>query len=136
VRQRLALLIVALWAGALVTVCALVAPTLFALLPDRHLAGSVAAAFFRAAAWLGVGAATLVIALRAKMSRGPEWLLVGITALAPVSSELLLRPCMDAAQLAGDSGRFALLHGVAGVLFAIACVTALALVWRLTRQEG
>jgi hypothetical protein len=120
----------------LVTVCALVAPTLFALLPDRHLAGSVAAAFFRAAAWLGVGAATLVVALRAKMNRSPEWLLIGITVLAPVSSELLLRPYMDAAQLAGDSGRFALLHGVAGILFVVACVTSLALVWRLTRPEG
>jgi hypothetical protein len=117
----------------LVTVCALVAPTLFALLPDRHLAGSLAAAFFRVAAWLGIGAGAIVVALRARRSSGVEWALVGVTALAPLSSELLLRPYMEAAQLAGDTGRFALLHGVAGILFVVACLTALALLWRLTR---
>jgi hypothetical protein len=117
----------------LVTVCALVAPALFALLPDRHLAGSLAAAFFRVAAWLGIGAGAIVVALRARRSSGVEWGLIGVTAVAPLSSELLLRPYMEAAQLTGDTGRFALLHGVAGILFVVACLTALALVWRLTR---
>jgi hypothetical protein len=43
---------------------------------------------------------------------------------------------MDAARTAGQMSRFGLLHGIAGLLFAVACVAALALVWRLAVERS
>ncbi|MCE2832533.1 MAG: DUF4149 domain-containing protein, partial [Oxalobacteraceae bacterium] len=44
-------LLVTFWVGSLWTVGYLAAPTLFATLPDRALAGSIAGSLFRVEAW-------------------------------------------------------------------------------------
>lgn len=141
--QRIAAVLLALWAGSLVTLCGMVAPMLFATLGDRHLAGQTAARLFQLEAWIGacIGAAVLALltarrvpasALRRSL---PLWLVVG-TAAAPLLGQLTLRPMMERARLAGEMGRFAALHGGAALLFLAACAGALALLWRLNRPAG
>lgn len=135
--RRLASILVAFWAGSLWTVCGVVAPTLFATLDDRRVAGDLAGRFFRVETWLGVVLAVVLIGLllarKASKARRNDLALIAGTAAAPLISELALRPGMDAARSAGDMARFGMLHGASTVLFAIACIGAFALVWRFSR---
>jgi hypothetical protein len=132
-------LLVTLWAGSLWTVCGIVAPQLFATLPERKLAGQMAARLFHIETWLGVVIAILLIALFAARkvfatNKAILWSIL-LTAAAPLASELILGPMMNAAREANDMARFGMLHGVSAVLFVIACFSALALVWK-TRQQA
>lgn len=132
--SRLASLLIAFWAGSLWTICGLVAPTLFAVLDDRQLAGQLAARFFHAETWIGVAIGALLMAanLAGKLPL-PGRMLVLVTAGFPLASHLILGPLMDQARAAGDMARFGLLHGVAGACFLVACVSALALTWKFNR---
>jgi hypothetical protein len=132
--------LVTLWAGSLWTVCGIVAPQLFATLPERKLAGQMAARLFHIETWLGVVVAVLLVAIFAARkvfatSKTILWLIL-LTAAAPLASELILGPMMNAAREANDMARFGMLHGVSAVLFLIACLSALALVWRINRRAG
>jgi hypothetical protein len=129
--------LVTLWAGSLWTVCGIVAPQLFVTLPERRLAGQMAARLFHIESWLGVVAAVLLIALFAARktfatSKTILWLIL-LTAGAPLASELILGPMMDSARAANDMARFGMLHGVSAVLFFTACLSAVALVWKTSR---
>ncbi len=129
--------LVTLWAGSLWTICGIVAPQLFATLPERRLAGQMAARLFHIETWLGVVIAIALVALLAARrafvgNKAVLWLIL-LTAGAPLASELILGPMMDAARSANDMARFGMLHGVSAVLFFTACLSALALVWK-TRQ--
>ena len=131
--------LVTLWAGSLWTVCFIVAPQLFATLPERQLAGQMAARLFHIETWLGVVVAILLIGLLAARkvlatNKSILWLIL-LTAAAPLASELILGPMMDAARAASDMRRFGMLHGASAVLFLTACVSALGLVWRLDRAR-
>lgn len=132
--QRLLLIVLAAWAGSLWTVCGMVAPTLFAALPDRALAGEVAGRFFRIESWLGLALGLVaLLLLRKGAAHGAKRLDYGIvtaTMLAPLASEALLRPMMSSARAVGDMQRFGMLHGVSALLFGVACVGTLALLWR------
>ena len=113
---------------------------MFATLPERQLAGQVAARLFHIETWLGVIVAILLIAAlvaRKAFATGKAtlWLIL-LTAGAPLASELILGPMMDAARAANDMARFGMLHGVSAVLFFTACLSALALVWTLNRRAG
>ncbi|MDY6947319.1 MAG: DUF4149 domain-containing protein [Pseudomonadota bacterium] len=132
--------LVTLWAGSLWTVCGIVAPQLFATLPERKLAGQMAARLFHIETWLGVVIAIALIALLLARkafatSKAILWLIL-LTAGAPLASELILGPMMAAARAANDMARFGMLHGVSAVLFFTACASALALVWKLNRPAG
>ena len=130
--------LVTLWAGSLWTVCGIVAPQLFATLPERKLAGQMAARLFHIETWLGVVVAILLIALFAARkafatSKTILWLILA-TAGAPLASELILGPMMNAARAANDMSRFGMLHGVSAVLFFTACMSALALMWKVRNE--
>jgi Domain of unknown function (DUF4149) len=134
---RLARILAALWAGSLCTICGIVAPTLFATLGDRHLAGQLAAIFFHIAAWLGIVFATGVMAAAMvrksfRIDRLTGWI-VGVSAALPLCSELLIGPLMDGAREGGDMRAFAAYHMIAGSLFLIACAGTLWLLWRVSR---
>jgi hypothetical protein len=109
---------------------------MFALLPDRHLAGELAGHFFRIETWLGVvlGAIALLLLKR----RVVDWVarldfvLIGVAIAGPLASELILRPIMEDARVVGDMGRFGFLHGVSALLFVCACLASLLVVWRLS----
>jgi hypothetical protein len=136
---RLARTLAALWTGLLCTICAIVAPLLFASV-ERSVAGQLAAKFFHVAAWLGVVLAAALLAMAALRSSRfpfrpdrPTLWLIGVSALAPMCSELFVGPLMEQARAAGDMRAFGAWHGVSAGLFLVACVGTLALVWRLSR---
>src|SRR5262245_49949071 len=87
---RPAAVLLTLWAGSLWTICGLVAPTLFAMLEDRHAAGLLAAHFFRLEAILGaaVGAALVAVGVARGGSLAERWprVLIALAAGAPIVS--------------------------------------------------
>lgn len=135
--SRFLAFLITFWAGSLWTICGVVAPSLFATLDDRRLAGQLAARFFHVEALIGLVVSVLLLvigmvaggAIATRHSR----LLIGVTTAMPLISQFALGPVMESARVAGDMARFGMLHGVAGGLFLIACVSALLLVLRVSR---
>lgn len=133
--RRVAIVLAGCWAGSLITVCAVVAPTLFAAL-DARTAATLAGRFFLIASWLSFAFASATasfIRLHERRLPRAEAALIAVTAGAPLLNEWFLRPGMEAARVAGDTVRFGTYHGASAILFGIACVTALVLAWRLSR---
>jgi hypothetical protein len=130
--ERVLQLVFAAWAGSLWTICGVVAPSLFAVLPERQIAGQVAGYFFSVATWLGLalGSIALALLLMRKQRNTTMYVLLGLAASAPLLSELVVRPVMYAARAGGDMARFGMLHGVSALLFGVACLSAALLVWR------
>jgi hypothetical protein len=135
--SRVASILIAFWAGSLWTICGLVAPSLFAVLEDRKLAGQLAARFFLIETWIGVamGAVLLGLSFSGKLEL-PARSLVVVAAALPLVSHLVLGPLMERARAAGDMGRFGILHGIAGACFLMACLAMLVVVWKFSRPAG
>jgi hypothetical protein len=128
-------LLVTVWAGSLWTVCLIAAPAAFATLPERHLAGLVVRRLFETETWLGVAVAALlaaVLAARKHLSKATLAIIL-LTAATPLINQLFVVPMMDQARAANDMAQFGRLHGVSAVLFFTACLSALALVWKVSR---
>jgi hypothetical protein len=136
--QRLVALLLSLWAGSLLTVCAIAAPSGFAVL-DRRGAGQLAGRLFLIETLIGVVvAACFLVAFamgRVTAARSVA-ILVAIGAAAPLASEVVLGPLMQAARNAGDMARFGALHGVSALLFGVACVCSLIAVWLFSRPAA
>ncbi len=116
-----------LWAGSLWSL-AWVTTTLFYSQSDRHLAGILAGKLFTIETYVGlaVGLLALLQSERGKFAWG--YAAVGLLAV----NEWALRPVM---QLAHTQGRaaglsFGAWHGVSAVLYLLACVAVLLLVWK------
>jgi len=138
-------IVLAFWAGSLWTICGVVAPTLFALLDDRSLAGRLAGRFFDLATLIGVVCAVILFAptlLQSSSTRRYVMpgrytrLLVLVTAGLPVLSKVALSPLMEQARAAGNMARFGALHGAAAGLFMLACAAALAVVWNFSQRSN
>lgn len=129
-------LLVTVWAGSLWTICLIAAPAAFATLPERRLAGLVVARLFNVETWLGVSVAVLLIAVLAarKLLSKAMLAIILLTAATPLASQLVVVPLMDQARAANDMAQFGRLHGVSAVLFFTACLSALALLWKVSRQ--
>ncbi len=135
-------LLITFWAGSLWTVGYLAAPLLFATLPDRMLAGTIAGSLFRAEAWLSLACGILLLAIfrsdttlqsRTICTRIVIGMLicvvVGYFGLQPFMAEIRAA----AAQAGGvmDDAmrmRFGVLHGVASVIYLLQSVAAIVLV--------
>ncbi len=142
---RMRCLIAALWAGSLWTVGYLVAPTLFATLADRVLAGTVAASMFRSQAWLSIACALLLLVmLQMKMVEPKPRRTLMALALAMLLCTLAvhfgLQPMMGALREAAGPGgvmesaaksRFGMLHGISSVIFMAQSLLAGVLVWKM-----
>jgi hypothetical protein len=138
-------LLVALWAGSLWTVGYLVAPTLFATLSDRILAGTIAGAMFRSEAWLSLVCGLLLLVLlragadlEARQRRG-MMLVAAAMIVCTLVSHLGITPFMTALReaagpggvmVSGDRTRFGILHGVSSVIYLIQSVLAGVLIWK------
>jgi len=116
-----------LWAGSLWSLAAWVAPTLFYAQGDRHLAGVLAARLFSIETYVGVGVAVLAL-LRPSRTKF-VW---GYLAAALLSiNEWVLKRIMEQAHVHGTAAGlgFGAWHGVSAVLYVLACLAVLRLVW-------
>ena len=128
-----------LWVGGLWAIGYLVAPTLFASLADRQLAGMLAGKLFALIGWVGlVCAAYLLLVLLVRLGgavfkRAIFWLLVVMLALTLVS-QFGLQPLI--AQLKAEAmprevmesvlrDRFATWHGISSILYLVQSVLGL-----------
>jgi len=116
-----------LWAGSLWSLAAWVAPTLFYAQSDRHLAGVLAARLFSIETYVGLGVAALALfrPSRAKF----VW---GYAAVALLSvNEWALKRVMAQAHAHGSAAGlgFGAWHGVSALLYVLACLAVLRLVW-------
>jgi hypothetical protein len=119
--------LIVLWAGSLWSTI-WVAATLFNLQSDRHLAGLMAARLFQIETYLGLGVAALAIALPGRTRYYWAYFAAAILAV----NEWVLRRVMSFAQAHGTAAGlgFGAWHGVSAVLYLIACVAVLVLVWK------
>jgi len=153
IAQRLFLFICSLWVGSLITVGYLVAPTLFATLSDRQVAGMVAGAIFKVEAYISlVVCVGLLVLANLLVSRGLQgyrairWILLVMLICAAVGSFVLM-PWMESlreeALLQGMpvrysplAGLFSTLHGVSSAIFLVQSLLGAYLVWYLSRSLG
>jgi len=132
--QKARLLLVTLWAGSLWTIGYLVAPTLFATLHDRVLAGVLAGSMFTTGAWVSLacgGALLGVLAISKDLTaqqRKALYIIVVSMLVVLALNHVGLRPIMADAKAAGDKARFGMLHGASMVMYLVQSVLALVLV--------
>lgn len=115
-----------LWAGSLWSLT-WVTWTLFHGQGDRHLAGTLASRLFTIETYVGLGAAGLALLLPWRAKFGWGYAAAGLLA----ANEWLLKRVMDAARLKGSALGlgFGAWHGVSALLYLIACLAVLRLVW-------
>lgn len=147
VAARVRLLIATLWAGSLWAIGYIAAPTLFAVLPEPALAGSVAARLFRIEAWLSVACALALLALLYPGTEGLDgrgrrtlrWLVIAML-LCTLIGYFALQPFMnELRQAAGPGGvmegamrtRFGVLHGISSLFYLLQSILAVGLIWKL-----
>jgi len=130
-------ILLTVWIGGMWMVGFVVTPTLFHLIDDRSLAGTVAGQLFNITAYLGLfcGGLLLVNVLVYSSLRfyanWRVWILVsmlilvafGLFVITPMMSDI-----RDAGMLAADKARFDLLHRSASVLFSITSLCGLIIV--------
>ena len=134
-------LLLALWAGLLVSVGALLAPTLFAILANRIVAGRIAAELFRRTTLLSIVLALLIIALGWAEApvRGVGRRLLPLAPAALLAlSEFGVRPFLEAARQADGpaSTAFVAWHGVSAVIFLLAMLSAIGLLVEELRRPA
>jgi hypothetical protein len=124
---RIFRLLLVLWAGSLWSLL-WVAAILFNLQSDRHLAGVIAARLFGIETYLGLGVAALAILLPGRTRYYWAYFAVAVLAM----NEWILKRVMSLAQAHGTAAGlgFGAWHGVSAVLYLIACVAVLVLVWK------
>lgn len=133
---------VTLWVGGMWTIGFVVAPVLFARLPERTLAGLIAGKFFTLMAYIGIACAAYLLLYRlarfgaASLRQGFLWIVLLMLALvlagefgvqpilASLKAQALPREVMESVL----RDRFSTWHGVASVLYVIQSVLGLALV--------
>lgn len=144
VAARLRLLVATIWAGSLWTIGYIVAPTLFSMLEDRALAGSIAGALFRIEAWLSLACAAALAALvvwggRAVEGRRLLLALIAAMLICTLIGYFGLQPYMAELRAAAPGGvmegemrsRFGLLHGIASLFYLLQSLLAVGLLWKL-----
>ncbi len=147
VANRARLLLATLWVGSLWTIGYIVAPTLFATLEDRALAGSIAGRLFRVEAWLSIvcGSLLLLLVMRAgqafdaRQRKHMLFVIVGMV-LCALISHFGIQPYLAALrETAGAGGvmsadiqaRFGQLHGISSGIYMVQSVLGVLLVLKL-----
>jgi hypothetical protein len=124
---RIFRVLLVLWAGSLWSLL-WVAATLFNLQSDRHLAGLMAARLFQIETYLGLGVAALAIVLPGRTRYYWAYFAAAVLAM----NEWILKRAMNLAQTHGTAATlsFGAWHGVSAVLYVLACLAVLLLVWK------
>ena len=117
-----------LWAGSLWSLAAWVTPTLFYAQGDRHLAGVLAGRLFSIEAYLGVAAAAMALALPGRARMGGVYAAAALLAV----NEWVLKRFMESARVHGATAglSFGAWHGVSAILYLVACLGLLLVVWK------
>lgn len=138
-------LLLTLWVGGLWTIGYIVAPTLFAMLDDRALAGRLAGQMFYIIALIGITAAPLLLLRRlitggtqAILRQWQSWILLAMLVLVAVGL-FVLQPMMQELKAQGLQGAetaaaFGRLHGISSVLYLLTSLGGLALVLAPVRE--
>jgi len=124
-----------LWVGGLWAIGYIAAPTLFSLLDDKVLAGTLAGQMFHIISYIGFvcGILLLISVFRRIRFQWQVWLLL-IMLIIIASSEFIIQPMMEALKAQGliDGSpikkQFGILHGVASTLYLIVSLCGLTLV--------
>lgn len=147
--DALQVLTATLWVGALWAIGFIVAPVLFATLPDRAMAGQLAGKLFSLVAWIGIGCAVYLIIYRfvrfgaGALRQGALWIVLLMLALV-LSGEFGVQPMMAALKAQALPGavmesvwrdRFATWHGVSSGLYVIQSVLGAVLMILLGREK-
>jgi len=116
-----------LWAGSLWSMAAWVAPTLFHAQGDRHLAGVLAGRLFGIETYVGLGVGVLALLLPGRTKFVWGYLAVALLGI----NEWALRPVMTLAHARGSVAglTFGAWHGVSAVLYLLACLAVVLLIW-------
>jgi hypothetical protein len=127
IRQFFRVLLV-LWAGSLWSLAIWVAPTLFYAQGDRHLAGVLATRLFSIETYVGLGVAVLALLLPGRTKFVWGYLAAALLAI----NEWGLKRVMTAAHAHGGVAglTFGAWHGVSALVYVLACLLVLGLIWR------
>ena len=142
--ERLRRLIPGLWAGLLLSIAAIAAPAVFAML-DRADAGAamgrILGRIFVVEAWTSLLLAVLLLAIergrarnRDRASEGSvlsaEMLLVLATVFCTVAGYFAIQPLMPAARAGLGAFSFGQFHAISSVFFSLKIVLLVVLAWR------
>lgn len=100
--EGLQLLLLGGWVGGMVCFGAFMAPVLFATVPSRQMAGTVAGQVIATLSWFGVVAPALIIVLHVLLRRRWDWRLTLLTAVLVLNAAnaTYVRGGIDRAQAA------------------------------------
>jgi len=140
----LAAILLVLWVGGLWAIGGIAAPTLFAEIPDRQLAGNVAGELFKWTAWLGIVAGGYLLIHRLgrdgfqALKQAFFWIVLVMLLLVlgqhfgiqPVLQALKDQAMPQAVMESAFRSRFAAWHGVSSIVYLIESLLGLVLVWR------
>ena len=136
-KARLAVLAAALWWGSLTALGFLVVPMLFANLGSPAQAGQMAAKLFAAQTWVGVGCGMILLMASSAREDTPrmDW---GNGALIYVLLGMLLALLQEFAVAPRIVMRqnLPLWHSVGTAMYAAQWLSALVVLWRLTRPAS
>jgi hypothetical protein len=147
--ESLYVLAITLWVGGLWAIGFIAAPSLFASLKDRVLAGELAGNLFGLVAWVGMACAAWLLAYLV-VRRGRTvwwsavfWLVLAMLALAlvghfgiqPILAQLKAEAWPHSVMESAVKSRFAAWHGVAGGLYTLQCLLGAALVLLQGRER-
>lgn len=143
--ERLQTLLAGLWAGSVLAVGGLAAPSLFSVL-ERAQAGIGAGRIFAIEANVSLGMAVLLFALerrrvrdaveagRSQSAMSVSLLLILAALFLTIFGQHVLHPMIQAVKAGQPAAlSFAALHGVSAALYWLKAVVVLALAWRLTQ---
>jgi hypothetical protein len=155
---RTRLLVATLWAGSLWAVGYLAAPTLFATLSDRVLAGTIASSLFTNQAWLSIACALVMLVLlwatqtstggifagpaanMAAKARRNLLIIVLVMLGCTLVSHFGLQPMMASLRAAAGPGgvmegtarnEFGILHGISSAIYLVQSLLA---AWLVVKQ--
>jgi hypothetical protein len=119
--------VLVLWAGSLWSLAAWVAPTLFYAQGDRHLAGLLVSRLFSIETYVSLAVAALALLLPRRLKFAWGYLAAALLAV----NEWVLKSVMEQAHSHGAAAGlgFGAWHGVSAVLYVLACIAVLLLVW-------
>ena len=115
-------------AGSLWSLAAWVTPTLFRAQGDRHVAGVLAARLFSIETYVMIAAAALALLLPGRTRMSGVYAAAGLLAV----NEWVLKPLMESARSHGSAAglSFGAWHSVSAVLYVVACLAVLLVVWK------